>query len=144
MKRIDSSLLLINTILFIACIIKVSDAINMESVLSVENVNENIHIGDIFFLYILLVLLFYKIKPSYNEAAMVLSKGMENWPITLLIILIWLSSGIFYFKLLNFLFGIRKLYDKIYYFILLILSLLLFFEIGYSYFKSKKANSMEK
>jgi len=144
MKRIDSSLLLINTILFIACIIKVSDAINMESVLSVENVNENIHIGDIFFLYILLVLLFYKIKPSYNEAAMVLSKGMENWPITFLIILIWLSSDIFYFKLLNFLFGIRKIYDKIYSLILLILSLLLFIEIIYSYFGKNKDNDIRE
>ena len=144
MKRVDRSLILINTILFIICIIKVSDALNLESIFNVENGNESIHIGDIFFVYILLVLLFYKIKPSYNETAMILSKGMENWPITFLIILIWLSSDIFYFKLLNFLFGIRKIYDKIYSLILLILSLLLFIEIIYSYFRKNKDNDIRE
>jgi len=143
-KRIDLSLILINIIILIATILNLTDPFGLKYLYSSDNTRESIHFSDLFLLYIFIILFYYRIKPSYNGIEVFLSKIREEMPVSVLLILIWLSSDLIYYETLDKLLGKKPVYETIYHLILLILSLLLFFEIGYSYFKSKKANSMEK
>ena len=143
-KKIDLSLILINIIILIATILNLTDPFGLKYLYSSDNTRESIHFSDLFLLYIFIILLYYKIKPSYNGIEVFLSKIREEMPVSVLLILIWLSSDLIYYEILYKLLGKKPVYETIYHLILLILSLLLFIEIGYLYYKRRRANSMEK
>jgi len=143
-KKIDLSLILINIIILIATILNLTDPFGLKYLYSSDNTRESIHFSDLFLLYIFIILLYYKIKPSYNGIEVFLSKIREEMPVSVLLILIWLSSDLIYYEILYKLLGKKPVYETIYHLILLILSLLLFIEIIYSYFMKNKDNDIRE